>query len=175
MSNNFSGNCDLMHRPSIKEKYLIHEPKQQAILHQLDTLQYLQHHITQALKQDSALHYGVLNQMFSILHLLQNDLQAQLAPSNHLTRPIHLMPFRAARHDANLTEYETLVLEENELLAKLRTCQSMIEAILDAFTEDRHSFHLLTVEDVLTEVHTMELEIRTELLHLRFEKTICRI
>lgn len=158
---------------SIKEKYLIHEPKQQALLNQINTLQHLQHHITKALTLDSQFHYGVLNQIFFILHSLENDLQAQLAPSNHQqSSPIHLMPSRATRNDENLTEYESLALEENELLDKLRTCQIMIEAIMNAIVEERDSLQLLTVEDVLTEIHTLELELRTELLHLRLEKTL---
>ncbi|MDQ0885904.1 hypothetical protein QFZ81_000992 [Paenibacillus sp. V4I9] len=168
MSNNFSGNSDLMHKPSIKEKYLIHEPKQQAILHQLNTLQLLQQHITKSsLTQDSVPHYGVLNQIFSIIYTLQKDLEAQLVPTKNQSSPIHLMPSRAAKIEDSLTEYESLLHEEKELLDKLRTCQS-----LNAFVEERDSLHLLTVEDVLTEVHTMELELRTELLYLRLEKAI---
>ncbi|NQX66655.1 hypothetical protein HQN90_11005 [Paenibacillus alba] len=160
-------------RPSVKEKYFIHEPKQRVIQYQIRTLQYLQHHITKfVLSQNSALHLGVLNQIFHIIHTLPNNLQAQLAPSIQQSYPIHLMPSRATRINSKLSEYESIVHEENELLDKLRTCQSIIEAILYAFAEERDSIHLLTVEDVLMEIHSLELELRTELLHLRLDKVI---
>lgn len=173
MPNNFSGNCDLVKKPSIKEKYYIHVPKQHALTHQLNTLEYLQQQITQvALTQDSVLHYGVIHQIFNVLHTLHNDLQSQLALTKNQSSPIHLMASRAARIEENLTEHERLELEEKELLDKLRTYQSIIEVIMNAIAEEKASLHLLTVEDILTEIHTMEVECRTELLYVRLEKAI---
>ncbi len=71
-----------------------------------------------------------------------------------------------------LSKYEELAVEEGVLLQKIETCEACVEAILDCVLKKVDSIHVLTAEDLLTSVHTITTDLRTELLHLRLEKNI---
>lgn len=70
-------------------------------------------------------------------------------------------------------KYEQLVREEDELLNKIETYQEAISALLMLIHKRGASdLHMLTVEEILTTIHSAENEYRTELLHLRLSKCI---
>ncbi|TXK75441.1 hypothetical protein [Paenibacillus sp. N3.4] len=69
-----------------------------------------------------------------------------------------------------MLKYEQLVLEEDELVSKIHTCQTAINAVMDAVLKEGKSLHMLMVEDVITMVHGLEIDCQTNLLHLRLKK-----
>ncbi|RTE11193.1 hypothetical protein [Paenibacillus whitsoniae] len=73
--------------------------------------------------------------------------------------------------------YEQIVEEETELMERIRTCEAYLNAILEQTYRNGDQHHKLTVEDILTAVFTISSELRTELLHVQFEKALlsCRM
>jgi urease accessory protein UreE len=66
--------------------------------------------------------------------------------------------------------YEKLVLEEDDLNNKIKTCQTAIDAVMMAVLKEGDSLHMLTTEDVIVAIHKLEMDARTELLHLQLRK-----
>jgi len=67
--------------------------------------------------------------------------------------------------------YEQLVLEEDELVAKIRLCEECQWSLLELIS--RHGDMGREIgEEIVATVHTIEQDLRTELLHLRLEKGI---
>jgi hypothetical protein len=67
---------------------------------------------------------------------------------------------------------DKLLAEEEQLLNKITTCQTMLKAVMNALEDEGANLHLLTVEDVLTLIHSFEANAQTELLHLQLEKAV---
>jgi hypothetical protein len=74
-------------------------------------------------------------------------------------------------------QYERVIEEEDELLERIRTCEAYLNAILEETYRSGGRHHRLTVEDILTAVFRISSDLRTELLHVQFEKTLlsCRM
>jgi hypothetical protein len=73
--------------------------------------------------------------------------------------------------------YEQIVEEETERIGRIKTCEAYINALLEYTYHNGDQHHRLTVEDILTAVFTMGSHLRTELLHVQFEKAMlsCRM
>lgn len=70
-------------------------------------------------------------------------------------------------------KYEQLVNEEDRLINKIEIYQEAISAILMLVTKQGASdLHILTIEDVVSMLHSAEVFCHTELLHLRLAKSI---
>ena len=65
--------------------------------------------------------------------------------------------------------YENLVVEEDELVQKVTLCETYQWTILDSISKQGEIGKEIG-EELLTVVHTIEHDLRTELLHLRIEK-----
>jgi hypothetical protein len=68
--------------------------------------------------------------------------------------------------------YERLIQEEHLLANRLETCEDCITAILSRANEGGIDLHVLTLEDILTTIHQIWIDIQVEMLHLRFEKAL---
>lgn len=66
-------------------------------------------------------------------------------------------------------QYEKLVLEEDDLLTKIRLCEDCQWAILEVLSHHGELGKEIG-EEITATVHTIEQDFRTELLHLRLEK-----
>jgi len=67
--------------------------------------------------------------------------------------------------------YEQLVLEEDGLVAKIRLCEECQWMLLELLSRHGETGRDIG-EEIVTTVHTIEQDLRTELLHLRLEKGI---
>ncbi|SCW57335.1 hypothetical protein SAMN04487970_101687 [Paenibacillus tianmuensis] len=73
----------------------------------------------------------------------------------------------------SLEKYEHLLFEENDLVYKIRTYQQVIAAIMMLVHErGTNDLHLLTIEEIITDMHSAELIHQSELLHLRLAKSV---
>lgn len=71
-----------------------------------------------------------------------------------------------------LEKYEKLVCEEDDLVFKLKTYQQVITAIMMLVHQcGTTKLHLITIEDIITKIHSDELMLQSELLHLRLAKS----
>lgn len=70
-------------------------------------------------------------------------------------------------------KYEQLVGEEDELCFKLKTYEEAISELLMLVHKRGTSvLHLLTIEEIITTIHSAEITCHTELLHLRLAKCV---
>ncbi|NOU69279.1 hypothetical protein GC096_35260 [Paenibacillus sp. LMG 31461] len=69
-------------------------------------------------------------------------------------------------------KYNEAINEEQILIHRISVCKELIDIILRYISEKADSIHMLTVEDIITSVHTIGQDLDTELLHLRMEKGI---
>jgi len=65
--------------------------------------------------------------------------------------------------------YENLVLEEDELVTKIQLCEGCQWTILEYLIQHGELGREIG-EEITTTIHTIEQDLRTELLHLRLEK-----
>lgn len=66
--------------------------------------------------------------------------------------------------------YENLILEEDELVAKVRLCEDCQWTLFQFFGQKGEAGRGIS-EEILTAIHIIEQDLRTELLHLRIEKS----
>ncbi|MFC5403924.1 hypothetical protein [Cohnella soli] len=70
-------------------------------------------------------------------------------------------------------KYEQLVREQDELFLKIETYQEVIASL--QMLLHRHGasgLHLLTIEEILTTIHSSEMNFRTELLKMQTAKLL---
>ncbi|MEW9701947.1 hypothetical protein [Paenibacillus sp. SI8] len=56
------------------------------------------------------------------------------------------------------------------MIQRINVCKEFIDVILSYISDKADSTHMLTIEDIVTAVHTIGQDLETELLHLRLEK-----
>ncbi|MCP3775490.1 hypothetical protein NLX71_19655 [Paenibacillus sp. MZ04-78.2] len=62
--------------------------------------------------------------------------------------------------------------EERELLQQIQTYEACTMAVLNMTSDQIKPLHKFVVEDIVSNLHRMTMELQTELLHLRLEKTL---
>lgn len=67
-------------------------------------------------------------------------------------------------------KYERTIEEEDELLDQLKTCDILIRVILEHTYQHGLQRHKMMMEDILIAVFNISGELRTELIHVQFEK-----
>lgn len=68
--------------------------------------------------------------------------------------------------------YHQFTLEENVLAQRIYTCTEITSTLLYLFYKNGPRLRGETVEEILMSIHQIELDLQTELLHTRIEKTI---
>ncbi len=68
-------------------------------------------------------------------------------------------------------QYEHLVCEEDALHSEIKTCQIVVDTILSAVHKEAGCLNILIAEEILEFVHQLEVNARTDILHLRLEKS----
>lgn len=69
-------------------------------------------------------------------------------------------------------KYEQVVDEEAFLLERIRTCEACLSAVLEFTYRHVKEHHQLTIEDIVTAIFAISNDLRTELLHVQFEKAV---
>jgi len=67
---------------------------------------------------------------------------------------------------------KALLGEELQFMQQIQTCEEALFTIMNMVRQHGTSMHLLAVEDIVTFIHRMELDFRTELLHVNLEQAI---
>ncbi|GMX62916.1 hypothetical protein [Paenibacillus elgii] len=67
-------------------------------------------------------------------------------------------------------KHKILLGEEAKLLLQIQTCQEVIFTLKSIVRQRGKSLHMLTMEDILTLIHQMEMDFRVELLHVNLEQ-----
>jgi hypothetical protein len=67
---------------------------------------------------------------------------------------------------------QKLILEENILKQQVETCEMYQSSMFDFTVSQGKSFHRLTIEDILLAIHRLEINLRTELFHLKLEQAL---
>ncbi|MCM3269995.1 hypothetical protein [Paenibacillus elgii] len=70
------------------------------------------------------------------------------------------------------SKYENLIEEERLLADKIESCEECVEAILDYIAKKANTIHVLTAEEIVSAVHAIGKDLRTELLHVKLERSI---
>ncbi|WP_063857995.1 hypothetical protein [Paenibacillus sp. A3] len=73
-----------------------------------------------------------------------------------------------------LTLINRLDAEEQELMQQIQTYEACTMAVLNMATDQVRPLHKFAVEDIVSSLHRMTVELQTELLHLRLEKALCQ-
>ncbi|PUA37102.1 hypothetical protein C8Z91_21890 [Paenibacillus elgii] len=73
-----------------------------------------------------------------------------------------------------LTLRDRLDAEERELMQQIETYEACTMAVLSMTGEQRMSIHKLAVEDIVSILHRITLDLQTELLYVRLEKALCQ-
>lgn len=68
--------------------------------------------------------------------------------------------------------HDKLKVEEDEILSKIQFCEGCLETILMFISNNCECREEIIGEEIVMKVHTIEQDLRTELLHLRLEKGI---
>ncbi|SCW63578.1 hypothetical protein SAMN04487970_102264 [Paenibacillus tianmuensis] len=68
---------------------------------------------------------------------------------------------------------DRLDAEEEELMRQIQTYEACTMAVLNMTSDQTRLFHKFVLEDIVSNLHRMTMELQTELLHLRLEKTLC--
>ncbi|SCW87487.1 hypothetical protein SAMN04487970_10943 [Paenibacillus tianmuensis] len=63
--------------------------------------------------------------------------------------------------------------EEQELMRQIQTYEACTMAILNMVNGQLTSLHKLAVEDIVSTLHRVALDLQTELLYVRLEKALC--
>ncbi|OXM87393.1 hypothetical protein [Paenibacillus rigui] len=72
----------------------------------------------------------------------------------------------------DIAKQKALLNEEMTFMQQIQTCEEVLFTIMNTVRQHGTSMHLLTVEDIITFIHRMELDFRTELLHVNLEQAI---
>ncbi|WP_010493137.1 hypothetical protein [Paenibacillus elgii] len=70
------------------------------------------------------------------------------------------------------SKYETLLEEERLLAEKIGSCEECVEVILDYIAKKADTIHVLTAEEIVSAVHAIGEDLRTELLYVKLERNI---
>ncbi|KEQ23516.1 hypothetical protein [Paenibacillus tyrfis] len=70
----------------------------------------------------------------------------------------------------DVAKHKILLGEEAKLLLQIQTCQEVIFTLKSIVRQCGKSLHMLTMEDILTLIHQMEMDFRVELLHVNLEQ-----
>jgi acetolactate synthase regulatory subunit len=66
-----------------------------------------------------------------------------------------------------------LLGKEMQYRLQIQTCEEVLLSILDIVRQrGTASIHLLTIEDIITHINKMEMDFRTELIHIHLEQAI---
>jgi hypothetical protein len=71
-----------------------------------------------------------------------------------------------------LTQYELLVDNETDTLNRLESCDGIVEMFIEYISRNGTSLDVQTLESILLSVHTVKLDMLTELLHTQLEKAV---
>ncbi|MFD0677385.1 MULTISPECIES: hypothetical protein [unclassified Paenibacillus] len=69
-------------------------------------------------------------------------------------------------------QYEQVIDEETKWLKRIRTCEAYLTALLEHTHRNGSQYDKLTVEDIVTTVHTLASLLRTELVLVQLEKAL---
>lgn len=69
-------------------------------------------------------------------------------------------------------KYENLLEEERMLTERIGSCEECVETILDYIAKKANTIHVLTAEEIVSALHNMGKDLRTELLHVKLERSI---
>lgn len=72
----------------------------------------------------------------------------------------------------DIAKHNALLGEELQCMQQIQTCEDIVFTILNLVRQHGRSIHLLTVEEIIQMIHQMELDYRTELLHVNLEQAI---
>lgn len=72
----------------------------------------------------------------------------------------------------DIAKQKALLNEEVTFMQQIQTCEDVLFIIMNTVRQRGTSMHLLTVEDIISFIHRMELDFRTELLHVNLEQVI---
>lgn len=67
-------------------------------------------------------------------------------------------------------QYERLVEQEDSYLKQITTVMQCVEAILDSLNRNTASFHKEGIKDIVSMIHQIELNLRSDLLHVQMDK-----
>lgn len=71
-----------------------------------------------------------------------------------------------------IKQYEQLVNEETDTLNRLESCDGIVEMFIEYISRNGTSLDTQTLESILLSVHTVKLDMLTELLHTQLEKAL---
>lgn len=71
--------------------------------------------------------------------------------------------------------HEQFVLEEDQLVKHIKTCNEITATILNLMYKEAQSLHTLTVEEVLMSVHRIQQDLQTEITAYSYRKDGCSI
>ncbi|KZE73142.1 hypothetical protein AV654_32935 [Paenibacillus elgii] len=74
-----------------------------------------------------------------------------------------------------VTLMNRLDAEERELMQQIQTYEACTMAVLNRVNDQIRPLHKFAVEDIVSSLHRMTIELQTELLHLRLEKALCQL
>lgn len=69
---------------------------------------------------------------------------------------------------------DRLDAEEQELMQQIETYEACTMAVLSMTSEQRMTIHKLAVEEIVSNLHRIALDLQTELLYVRLEKALCQ-
>ncbi|WP_211748442.1 hypothetical protein [Paenibacillus sp. Marseille-Q4541] len=70
--------------------------------------------------------------------------------------------------------YHHLDEEEEALLKRMDLCNECIDILIEFISGKGDSIDFVTAEDIVTSIHQMNIDLSTELLHVRLEKGALR-
>lgn len=71
-----------------------------------------------------------------------------------------------------ITQYESKIDEESDTYKKLETCNGIQHATIEFIARNGANLDFRTLKDILLKVHTVKLDMLTELLHIQLEKAV---
>ncbi len=74
--------------------------------------------------------------------------------------------------DELASRYDELAAQERTLFQQISTAELSLSALFNYIFQYVDVTNKLIVEDIMSAVHQIELDLRTEMLHLRLEKAI---
>lgn len=67
-------------------------------------------------------------------------------------------------------KYEKVVEMENDLINRIATCDACLTALFEFTYYQGRQHNRLTLEDIVSALHTVSTDLRTELVHVQLEK-----
>lgn len=159
----------------MKEKYLNISEAEYDVQHRIKTLLFLQDRIIKsALLLGSILHTSTLTDVVQALNTMRVNLEGQEQAAN-LNQSIQISDAsRGSERMSEVSNKNEMLQAEEQLLNKITTCQTMLQAVMSALQDEDVNLHLLTAEDVLVLIHSIESDAQMELLHLRLKMALER-